>query len=315
MRLACLIPLVFALQTLAGPAVAAEALAVQATGRSVPEACAEKDNVEISFTSPVVRAFRLEAVHPAFVGMIRRDRFQPDYTSCDMVPGTEFAAGAQRVTFWETPRFWLTGYRLPEFWRPADVPVRVGDRVERGLTFIQLWMRYRERAEEILVMYPPDGYWRIRPLPPDEMRWTAYGSSFLIGPVEMADRPIVAIEEISFDPVRKSFTLRFKRGGSATISLATIDEDRFSMDVTLEGAVPRDLPFASLRSMYTTEDNADASHVAWRTPGSPGWTESPVLAFHDANVSELWLGRRAVSRHNLSAPDLIVNRFMDSGGR
>ena len=36
-----------------------------------------------------------------------------------------------------------------------------------------------------MVFYPPDGYWRIRPLPFADMRWTAYGSSFLVGPVEV----------------------------------------------------------------------------------------------------------------------------------
>ena len=45
-----------------------------------------------------------------------------------------------------------------------------------------------------MVLYPPDGYWRARPLPFEDMRWTAYGSSFLVGPVETQERPIVAFE-------------------------------------------------------------------------------------------------------------------------
>ncbi len=70
---------------------------------------------------------------------------------------------------------------LSSFWRPNTVPVRVGDRVEQGFHVVQLWVRFRERAEEVLVFYPPDGYWRARPLPPPHMRWSAYGSSFLVG--------------------------------------------------------------------------------------------------------------------------------------
>jgi len=46
------------------------------------------------------------------------------------------------------------------------VPVRVGSRVESGLHIIQLWKRFQERAEEVLVFYTADGYWRARPLPP-----------------------------------------------------------------------------------------------------------------------------------------------------
>ena len=290
-------------------------IAVSVHGRSSPELCAEKDNVEINLVSPVVRRFRIMATHPAYIGMIARDRYAPDYTSCNISPGKEFAAGAQRVTFFETPRFWLTGYRLPEFWRPADVPVRVGTHVERGLHLIQLWMRYRERAEEVLVLYPPDGYWRMRPFPPGDMRWTAYGTSFLIGPVETIERPVVTLEEIEFDADARAFTLRFKRGGSARVALAMIDEDRAALDVTFDTPTIAGLPFASLRSMYTTEDNADAAQIAWRAPDSIGWTESPVMRFRDATASEFWLGRRNASRHNLSAPDIVVKSFSDTAAK
>ena len=34
------------------------------------------------------------------------------------------------------------------------------------------------------MLYPQDGYWRARPLPPVNLKWSAYGSSFLVGPVE-----------------------------------------------------------------------------------------------------------------------------------
>ena len=287
-------------------------IAVSVDGRSAPEVCAEKDNVELNVSSPLVRHFRIEAVHPAYIGMIARDRYLPDYTSCNMSRGEEFAAGAQRVTFFETPRFWLTGYRLPEFWRPADVPVRVGTRIERGFHLIQLWMRYRERAEEVLVLYPPDGYWRVRPFPPGDMRWTAYGSSFLIGPVELAERPIVALDEIVFDPDDRSFILKFRRGGSARISVSAVDEDHIALDASFDGELPRDRPFASLRSMYTTQDNADASRIAWRGPSSAGWAESPIMDFKSATASEIWLGRHLASRHNLSAPNIVMNHFTDA---
>ena len=72
--------------------------------------------------------------------------------------------------------------------------MRVGNRVETGFHLLQLWTRYQERAEEVLVLYPADGYWRARPLPPQNLRWSAYGSSFLIGPVETAGRPFVDIQ-------------------------------------------------------------------------------------------------------------------------
>ena len=285
-------------------------IAVQVLNKSTPELCAERDNVELDFVSPEVRSFRLQAVHPAYIGTIAVDRWAPDFTACDMTHDPNFKAdNSRRVTFYETPDFWLTGYTFPSFWRPNNVPVKVGDRVENGLHLIQVWMRHRERAEEVLVLYPPDGYWRARPMPFRDMRWTAYGSSFLIGPVEVQERPIVAIKEIGFDPESKTFTLQFARGGEAKIRLDTIDDERNILDISYSGAMPENTPFASMRSMYTTEFNADVARVAWRTLNGTGWGESPVMAFQGGAASELWAGRQTPSLHNLSAPDMVFGKF------
>ncbi|MBK9083249.1 MAG: hypothetical protein IPL88_14760 [Rhizobiales bacterium] len=287
----------------------ANELAVDAANRSEGVLCAEKDNVYVPLSSRSVRAFRIQAVHPAYIGSVGVDRWAPDWTSCDMSNDPSFGAQARRVTFWETPEFWLTGYTFPSFWRPGAVPFRVGERVETGLHVVQLWMRHRERAEEILVVYPPDGYWRARPLPFADMRWTAYGSSFLVGPVEVQGRPIVALKEIAFDPETKSFKLSFERGGAATLKLTSVDQDRLVLDVTLDGPTPEGLPFAALRSMYATEFNSDVAKVAWREKNGAQWRESGVMDFPGAAVTELWAGRTLPSRHNTSAPDMVFSRF------
>jgi hypothetical protein len=284
-------------------------LPVTVENRSTSVLCAEKDNIHLNFLSPVVRQFRIQAVHPAYIGTITSDRYQPDWTSCNMQYDTTFAANARRLTFWETPDFWLTGYTLKSFWRPNTVPFRVGNRVEQGFHVVQVWMRYRERAEEIMVLYPPDGYWRARPLPFADMRWTAYGSSFLIGPIEFEDRPIVALKEIVFDPEMRTFTLSFTRGGAAKVTLNLVDQERIVLDVKLEGTIPTNLPFASLSSMYTSEFNADAAKVAWRVKDGDSWNEAPIARFGGAEVTELWAGRTTPSRHNMSAPDIVFSRF------
>jgi hypothetical protein len=287
----------------------AREIAVRVDNRSEGELCAEKDNIQIDFTSPILRSMRVQAVHPAFINTIVSDRWAPDFTSCDMSHDPSFGAKARRVTFWETPKFWLTGYTQESFWRPANTPLRVGDRVENGLHVVQLWTSHRERAEEILVLYPADGYWRMRPLPFADMRWTAYGSSFLIGPVEVQERPIVDIREIAFDPATLTFTLTFARGGSAKVKLNLVDQDRIMLDVTYDGAMPKGAPFATLRSMYATELNSDAAQVAWRTKGGLAWGEAPVMTFPGVEATEFWVGRRFPSRHNLSAPDMIFSHF------
>ena len=291
------------------PAPVSNELQVRVENNSVPELCAEKDNIELDFVSPRLRRLQIQAVHPSYINTIVSDRWAPDWSSCDLTHDPKFFAQARRRTFWETPEFWMTGYTFPSFWRPNTVPIRVGDVVENGFHLIQLWMWHRERAEEIMVFYPPDGYWRARPLPFEDMRWTAYGSSFLVGPVETQERPIVDFQEIIFDPQTRCFTLKFKRGGEARLTLKSVDQDRLTLDVAYSNAMPGGRPFAALRSMYTMETVSDAAIVGWRSRRGKGWEEAPVIDFKGANATEVWVGRHLPSRHNLSAPDMVFGKF------
>ncbi len=308
-RLVVLLALLVSLLPAAASSASLDGIAVEVTNASEPVLCAEKDNVTIKFTSPEVRRFRLQATHPAYLAGIVQDRHAPDFTACeDLSPATTEVRPPRQVTFYEDVETWLTGTTFANFWRPHDVPFRVGERVERGLHVVQLWVRRDERAEEVLVIYPADGYWRIRPLPPAHMRWSAYGSSFLIGPVETEGRPVVNIKEISFDPKTMSFRLSFARGGSAILKVETLDRDQIVLDVTLDQPVGG-RSFAALRSMYVTEFNADVARIALREPNAKGWREEPIMSFGRARATDVWTGRLVPSRHNTSAPDMIFNRF------
>jgi hypothetical protein len=286
-----------------------DGIAVEVTNASEPVLCAEKDNVTINLASPDVRHFRVQAMHPAYIGTLNQDRHAPDFTACEELSRTTTEIRPPRqVTFYEDVETWLTGTTFANFWRPHDVPFRVGDRVERGLHVVQLWVRRDERAEEVLVIYPADGYWRIRPLPPAHMRWSAYGSSFLVGPVETEGRPVVNIKEIAFDPKTMSFRLSFARGGGATLKVETLDRDQIVLDVIFDQPV-NGRSFAALRSMYVTEFNADVARIALREPGAKRWREEPIMSFGKARATDVWAGRLVPSRHNTSAPDMIFNRF------
>lgn len=276
--------------------------------------CAEKDNVYLKLNSPSVRRFTIEAVHPAYIGTVAIDRAAPDFTNCDMSKDPSFAFEKRRQTIYETEEWQLVGLTFPSFWRPNQVPVRVGGRVETGFHLLQVWTRYQERAEEVLVLYPADGYWRARPLPPANLRWSAYGSSFMIGPIESDSRPFVDIREIVFDPATRTFTLQFSAGGSATLKLAELNQDRIVLDVDLAQPAAAERPFAALRSMFVGENNSDAAHFGWRGADPDVWIQSPIMGFTGASVSELWLGRTVPSRHNTSAPDMVFRNF-SSGPR
>ena len=299
-------------------------LAVEVTAASEPVLCAEKDNVTIAFSSPQARSFRIEAAHPAYIGMLQKDSVEADWTACDMKDDPAHASAVTvptRRTLYEEPDIWVVGWTFPTYWRPATAAVRIGDRVEAGIHLLQIWTIRPMGGEEVLVVYPQDGYWRMRPLAPEGRAPTAFGSSFLIGPVETEGRPIVKLTEIAFEPKARTFTLAFTRGGGATVTMLRTDHNRHTLDVSLDKPVAG-LPFAMLRSMYVTDFNNDVARIAVldaggkaggaqasAKSGAKGWREEGVMAFKRATATDVWLGRTTPSRHNTSSPDMVFGSF------
>lgn len=303
----------FALAAGAARAASLEGLSVDVKNESEPVLCAEKDNVALSFTNPAVRSFRIEAAHPVYLSEGGRNNWEADWTACDMEADPAYAPPVppRRVTIYEEIEMWIVGYTFPTFWRPANATVRIGDRVEKGLHLIQVWTLRTDGAEEVLVLYPQDGYWRARPMAPSGMRNTAYGSSFLVGPIEVDGRPIVKIKEVVFDPKTRTFTLDFEKGGKAELKLAKVDQNRLALDVSFDKAFGGTGPFAMLRSMYVTEFNNDVARVAVREKGAKSWREDNIMKFDRANATDIWAGRLSPSQHNTTSPDMVFNSFSD----
>lgn len=288
--------------------------AVIVTNSSEPVLCAEKDNVTLSFAASDVRKFRVEVSHPIYLSSLRQDNLTADWTNCDFGPQPPRPANApppkppQRFTIYEEPAQWIVGWRFEHFWRSSSATVRVGNRVEKDVHLIQLWQIRPNGGEEVVVFYPQDGYWRMRPRGPKGRDLTAFGSSFLIGPVEVDERPLVRIKEIVFDPKAREFRLQFAAGGRAVAKLAEVSASRTALDVTFDKPITG-RPFAALRSMFVTEFNNDVARVAVRPKGAKGWSESPIMAFKEAEATHLWAGRIIPSQHNTSSPDVVFRSF------
>jgi hypothetical protein len=286
-----------------------DGMAVTVTNTSEPVLCAEKDNVAINFASPEVKHFQIEAVHPAYMGSLRQDRWEPDWTACeDISEETSTKPHPTMATLYEDANLRIMGLSFTEFWRPSDVTVTIGDKVSHRIHLLQLLKKRGDKAVEVLVIYPGDGYWRIKPLPPEHLDWTSYGSSFLVGPVEFDQRPVVNLKDVAFDPQTMTFTLTLTMGGKAQVAVKALNEERMTLDVSFDQGVSG-LPFAGLRSMYVTEFNADVARIAVREAGARSWREEPIMNFRDAKVTDAWMGRLVPSRHNTSAPDMMFNRF------
>jgi hypothetical protein len=285
---------------------------VRVINRSEPVLCAEKDNVSILFQSPEVRQFAIEAAHPNYIDTLQRDSWDADWTNCDMSGDPVVPAQPREVRMYDSGGVAVVGVTYPSFWRKNDVAFRVGDRVEPNLHLVQIFFSDKTQTKpyEVLAMYPPDGYWRAHPLPPPQLKWTAYGSSFLVGPIDQeAGRPVVNLKEIAFDPAERSFTLQFKDGTSGTLRLLSLDHNRVVLNAELQRPVGGGRPFAVLRSMYVTEYNADAARIALKTDAAKGWREDHVMRFESTRASDVWIGRLVPSRHNTSAPDMVFHRF------
>jgi hypothetical protein len=308
---------------LACSAAAARDLAVDVINASTRTTCAEHDNVYIKFRSREVRTFRIEATHPPYLKTLKADSVAPDFKSCDMSRDPVFKFTPRQVVLHDAGNWRLLGFTYESFWRPQEVPVTVGDRTETGLHLLQLWTRGRARNEEVLVLYPADGYWRARVLAPPGLGWkvnallpTAYGSSFLFGPIEefvqepapagKSVRPFVDIKAVRFDPEHGIFTLQFARGERGVLRISQIDEERTTIEAGIDAIADR--PFAALRSMYVNDDNNDVARVGWKMPGET-FGPLPVMQFEQARAIVFTAGRGVPSRHNTSSPDFSFNTF------
>lgn len=291
--------------------VRAEPATVRVSDLSQPTRCAEDDNVSIELSGGDVRAFTIVAEHPRYMTPGMPDLTAPDFTDCDMSGDPKFQFEKFDGVLWDDGRVKVVGYRFESDWRATQVPVTVGNRTVVGLHLIQMFQYVDGRPIEFLVTYPSDGYWRVKPLPPKGRDDTAYGTSFLIGPVQHQGRPVVDIARLTIDPPARRYDLVFADGSSGRLSVVAADPARAELRVELDRAVPQGRPFAGLRSMYVTADNADATRLGWLPSAGAAWRDrllSPGLrTVEDAVAVRLW--RSLPSRHNTSAPEIALRGF------
>lgn len=277
--------------------------------RSRRTRCAEEDNVDVRVVAGDATTLRISAEHPPYIGLIREDSMAPDFTDCDMSSDPVFRFKPRTVILYEDAAIRLVGHAFETFWRPELVDVRVGERLEPGLHLLQL-LRKGPPDIEILVVYPSDGYWRAKPLPPRQLADSGYGSSFLVGPVEEDGRPIVKIRSLRFNPRDLSFHIDFVNGQRGILRVLADTREHTRLDFVIDRPVAPGQAIAALRSMYVTRDNADASLAMSPAPGTPGAERhEPIMDFDRFRAAWGRFGRIHPSRHNLSAPDMLFDQF------
>lgn len=282
------------------PAEAGERVRVENASHATQ--CAEEDNVYVKLIGAGIARFAIEARHPAYLAALAKDSMAADFSKCDQSRDKSYPFEPKDVTLYEDRNYRLVGHTFDRFWRSESVDFRVGDTVTHGLQLVQLIRKIAGHPIEILVVYPADGYWRLKPLPPPRFADTGYGSSFLIGPIAEDGRPFVPIISIEFTPADLAFHLRFKQG-AGIVRVAVASRERTRLEVTL--TPPSGLsPFAALRSMFVSPEKADTTEAIL-----DGKEPQPIQGFDSAEAQTVAFARSVPSRHNASAPDLIFSDF------
>jgi hypothetical protein len=293
---------------------------VAVSNHSRATACAEEDNVSLHLQAPRIARLRVEALPPPYLDGVDRDITTPDFSGCNFDgsahptdPAYRFREG--RVVLHDGPRWRIVGLTLPTFWRPQRVPVRLGQRTVRGIHLLQVFAKTNDTSpsREVLVLYPSDGYWRIKPVPAPRFGDGVYGSSFLLGPVVDDGRPVVNIASIRIETRPLVLHLRFADGGQARVAVAEASRERTALDVSFSPATNDAAPFATLRSMHITPDNADVSEITWRRESDAALQTKPLDTVRRIEATDVRFGRSIPSRHNTSAPDLRFYDFEAAG--
>jgi hypothetical protein len=272
-----------------------------ATNHSAATLCAEQDNVNITLSGSV-RRFAIEATHPAY--SVGNDNCAPDFTNCppDATPTYPFTPKVYKL--FDDGETVVEAVREATWWRPRGMIARVdeGARV-RNIHYLRLYRKIAGAAEwpQVLVLYM-DGNLRLIPQPPVGCASVCFGSSVIVGPAAVAERPLAEIRSVRYVSSSQTLTVAYVQGGTATIRLQAADRQRTR--VTVFVSYPTDsLPCATFRSMYVRGGNADVDHVLWTRTGGQE-RDSRTMSFPGGPTSEWFFHRTARSRHNISAPDI-----------
>ena len=107
-----------------------------------------------------------------------------------------------------------------------------------------------------------------------------------------------------------TFRLVFRDGSRGTLTVRAATPARTTLALAIEPAVAANRPFAALRSMFVTTQQADAAVAAW-----PDGRSTPILDFGRMRAKRARFGRVVESQHNLSAPDLVFEEFSAAPAR
>lgn len=272
-----------------------------AENESNSTACAEEDNVNVpifSFPGQVSR-FRVTATHPTYE--VGDDNCTPDFSGCGSgAEGTTVQTVDTCQILWDDGINVIEVCTEPSWWRPFSMSVVVDSQIANGHRVA--WYRKIEGEAswpQFLVLYE-DGNMRLKPHPPVGRPDVCFGSSVIIGPADTAPRPYVDIEKVWVNPSVLSLDIIYRNEEEAHVDLS-VDRSQASAEVEVGYSTSEEVPFATFRSMWVSDGNADVDHVR----NQDG--DFPILGDWACLRGPWWFFHRNVrSTHNTSAPDIRI---------
>lgn len=282
------------------PALADEAIWGLAINESYTTNCAEEKNINIPLYGDNFTRFHIQANHPNY--SFDQDNCAADYSGCASPQHIPLAEDTCRKIY-DDGQHAIEVCDTPDWWRPSKMLVNAaGNAVEGHYLRIYEKIADEDSWPQFAVFYS-DGYLKLIPHPKHGQAQVCFGSSVVVGPALVSQRPYVDIErvELRFNPL--SMEIIYRDGGSSNLELS-VDREKATAIVTPNYSKGMEKPFAVFRSMWVQDGNCDVDHL------QAGDSDAAILGGWDRSSSTRWrFYRNAISKHGTSAPDITVEMF------
>ena len=269
-----------------------------AENHSYSTTCAEEDNINIPLFRPGIQRYWVVATHPHYCPCAY-DGCPADFSGC---PPDGGSATETVYKIWDDGINVIEVVVVSPWWRPYEINVTVDGSSKSG-HYVRLYRKIADEASwpQVLILYQ-DGNLRIKPHPPPNISDVCFGSSVIIGPALPAERPHVDIQAVSIhlytDHAKLDIT--YRDGQTSRITFR-VDRTQAIVEVLVNYSTSSEIPFATFRSMWVSDGNADVDRIKY------AGGEFPILAGWTTLTGLWWSFRREVdSSHNRSAPDILI---------
>lgn len=275
-----------------------------AINRSTSTKCAEEDNVNIPLVGKNITSFMIEATHPSYD--TTGGSSTPNFTGQSGPKSKDYRFTAVIYKMYDDGETVVEAVREAQWWRPSGMTVRVDDSSPVGnIHYIRLYRvtSYGDSWPQFFVLYS-DGNLRLKPQSRDSSD-NCFGSSVVVGPAEISKRPIAEIASVKYNSGSQSLEVKYRSGASARITIMKVDISIASLKVEIKNKNPK-LAFATFRSMFVSEGNADVDHVESISGSGPA-RDFPVMKYQGGQFQDWFFSRETKSGHNTSAPNIRIS--------